>query len=60
MTVFPFGFIVGSANGTETFRELLCGLLEHYRLSPEKAAVLLERILAALGENERKEGERNG
>ena len=44
----------------EAFRELVFGLLEHYRLSPEKAAVLLERILAALGENERKEGERNG
>lgn len=40
----------------EAFRELFRRLLEHYRLPPEKAAVLLEGILAALAENERKEG----
>ena len=44
----------------EAFRELFRRLLEHYRLSPEKAAVLLERILAALTENERKEGKPDG
>ena len=34
----------------EDFRELFRKLLEHYRLPPETAAALLERILAALTE----------
>ena len=41
----------------EDFRELFRKLLEHYRLPPEIAAALLERILGVLSEKETKEGD---
>ena len=34
----------------EAFRELFRKLLEHYRMPPETAVALLERILVALGD----------
>ena len=41
----------------EDFRELFRKLLEHYRLPPETAAALLERILMVLAEKKSKEGD---